>query len=107
MFASYEKLPILRIFDILLNLAGLTASIVYYYNHQGSPIAFLGLGLMAGFLILSFIFKIIGYLFRFGLILVLLALGYFIFIKHEKPKDLHKHMSLATTRVFLNDKNHS
>jgi|GEM_PF-6411513 len=103
--AAFKKPSVLNIFDILLNLAGLAVSIIYYYNHRGSPTAFLGLGLMAAFLILSFIFKIIGYLLRLGLILLLLTIGYFIFIKHEKPKALNNHLKLTSTRVFLNETN--
>lgn len=101
---TFQKPSILNTFGILLNFAGLSASLVYYFNHRDSPMAFLGLGLMAGFLILSFIFKLIGYLFHLGLVLFLLAAGYFIFFKHEKPKDLREHHNLTLTHVFFNKK---
>ena len=104
MNTDHKKFSLFHIIDTLLWLASLVGSISYYYTHKGSPTAFLGIGLMAGFFILSIIFKIIRFFLRFFLILFLMVLAYFIFIRHEEPKSLHVNSSMSRKLIVLETK---
>lgn len=84
MNASLKKHSIFHVLHVALSMAGLVAAVIFYVRHKDTPQGTIGLVLLVSAIILSVVFRIIGVVFKFILLLLFLALGYFFLRQHFK-----------------------
>lgn len=71
-----NKASFLHVLNTLFSLAGLVLSVLLYVKYRNTPEGLIGIAVLVSLIVLSFIFKIITTIFKFTVLILLLATGF-------------------------------